>query len=98
VAFGHTLLAYDSCLRGPEQAGANPAALARDLDDAWEVLAEPIQTVMRRYGLPEPYEQLKAFTRGDVDAAEFDAAVLEASKRVPCSWISGRPGAVRAAR
>jgi adenylosuccinate lyase len=42
----------------------NAAALNADLDNAWEVLAEPIQTVMRRYALPEPYEQLKAFTRG----------------------------------
>jgi len=72
VAFGHTLLAYDSCLRGLNKLAANPAALARDLDGAWEVLAEPIQTVMRRYGLPEPYEQLKAFTRGKGHMTEAD--------------------------
>jgi adenylosuccinate lyase len=64
VAFGHSLLAWDACLRGLGKLAANPVALARDLDDAWEVLAEPIQTVMRRFGLPEPYEQLKALTRG----------------------------------
>jgi adenylosuccinate lyase len=72
VAFGHSLLAFDSCLRGLNKLTANPTALARDLDDAWEVLAEPIQTVMRRYGLPEPYEQLKAFTRGKGHMTETD--------------------------
>ena len=56
--------AYDSLARGLDKLELNEAALAADLDGAWEVLAEPIQTVMRRYGLPDPYEQLKAFTRG----------------------------------
>jgi adenylosuccinate lyase len=51
-------------LRGLGKVEANPARLAQDLDNSWEVLAEPIQTVMRRYGIPEPYEQLKALTRG----------------------------------
>ena len=64
VAFGHTVLAHDSLLRGLDKLQVDEACLAADLDSAWEVLAEPIQTVMRRYGLPEPYEQLKAFTRG----------------------------------
>ena len=64
VGFGHTLLAWDACLRGLNKVEANPARLAEDLDASWEVLAEPIQTVMRRYGLPNPYEQLKALTRG----------------------------------
>jgi adenylosuccinate lyase len=64
VAFGHTLLAWDATLRGLGKVEANPARLAQDLDNSWEVLAEPIQTVMRRYGIPEPYEQLKALTRG----------------------------------
>jgi adenylosuccinate lyase len=64
VAFGHCLVAYESCLRGLGKLEANPARLAADLDDAWEVLAEPVQTVMRRYGVPEPYEKLKALTRG----------------------------------
>ena len=64
VAFGHTVLAHDSLARGIGKLQVDTAALAADLDHAWEVLAEPIQTVMRRYGLPEPYEQLKAFTRG----------------------------------
>ncbi len=64
VALGYALLAYDSLARGLDKLELNEASLAADLDGAWEVLAEPIQTVMRRYGLPEPYEQLKAFTRG----------------------------------
>jgi len=64
VAFGHCLVAYESCLRGLGKLEANPERLAADLDDAWEVLAEPVQTVMRRYGVPEPYEKLKALTRG----------------------------------
>jgi adenylosuccinate lyase len=64
VALGYTLLGYDSCLKGLNKLEANPAQLAADLDSNWEVLAEPIQTVMRRYGVENPYEQLKALTRG----------------------------------
>ncbi|MBM3364886.1 MAG: adenylosuccinate lyase [Betaproteobacteria bacterium] len=64
VAFGYTLLAYDSCLRGLNKLEANPARMAEDLDQNWEVLAEPVQTVMRRYGIENPYEQLKELTRG----------------------------------
>ena len=64
VALGHTLLGWDNCLSGLSQVEANPARLREDLEQAWEVLAEPIQTVMRRYGVEEPYEQLKALTRG----------------------------------
>ncbi|MCB1984898.1 MAG: adenylosuccinate lyase [Burkholderiales bacterium] len=64
VAMGHTLLAYDSCAKGLAKLEANPDQLAHDLDNAWEVLAEPIQTVMRRFSVPNPYEQLKALTRG----------------------------------
>ncbi|HEX2825617.1 MAG TPA: adenylosuccinate lyase [Burkholderiales bacterium] len=64
VALGHTLLAYDSCVRGLDKLEANRARLAQDLDDNWEVLAEPIQTVMRRYGVAGAYEQLKELTRG----------------------------------
>ena len=63
VALGYTLLGYDSLAKGLAKLEVNPARLAEDLDAAWEVLAEPIQTVMRRYGLPKPYEQLKEFTR-----------------------------------
>ncbi len=64
VAFGYTLLAYDSCLRGLNKLEVNPQRLAEDLDATWEVLAEPVQTVMRRYGIENPYEQLKELTRG----------------------------------
>jgi adenylosuccinate lyase len=64
VAFGYTLLAFDSTLRGLNKLEANRQRLAEDLDEAWEVLAEPVQTVMRRFGIPNPYEQLKELTRG----------------------------------
>ncbi len=64
VALGHTLLAYDSCLKGLNKLDVNLIKLQDDLDNAWEILAEPIQTVMRRYQIENPYEQLKALTRG----------------------------------
>jgi len=64
VALGHTLLAYDSCSRGLDKLEINPGRLEEDLRNAWEVLAEPIQTVMRRYGMPDSYERLKELTRG----------------------------------
>jgi adenylosuccinate lyase len=58
------MLAFDSCLKGLDKLEADAARLAADLDECWEVLAEPVQTVMRRHGVPNPYEQLKALTRG----------------------------------
>jgi adenylosuccinate lyase len=64
VAFGYSLLAYDSCSRGLAKLEADAGAMAADLDACWEVLAEPVQTVMRRYGVANPYEQLKELTRG----------------------------------
>ena len=64
VGFGYSLLAYDSCLRGLNKLEVNPSRLAEDLDNSWEVLAEPVQTVMRRHGIENPYEQLKELTRG----------------------------------
>ncbi len=64
VAVGYAVLAYQSLLTGLNKLEINEDAIAADLDDSWEVLAEPIQTVMRRFGLPQPYEQLKKFTRG----------------------------------
>lgn len=64
VAFGYSFIAYNSLLRGLGKLELNEARLAEDLDHAWEVLAEAVQTVMRRYGVPHPYEQLKALTRG----------------------------------
>ena len=66
VAVGHSVLALRSAARGLGKVAPGEDALSRDLDGAWEVLAEAIQTVMRRYGLPEPYEQLKRLTRGTV--------------------------------
>jgi len=64
VGFAHSLLAYSSALKGISKLEANPAAMLHDLDTNWEVLAEPIQTVMRRYGIENPYEKLKDLTRG----------------------------------
>ena len=64
VALGYTVLSYDSCLRGLGKLEVNADRIQDDLEDAWEVLAEPVQTVMRRYGIDNPYEQLKALTRG----------------------------------
>ncbi|MDR2011625.1 MAG: adenylosuccinate lyase [Rhodanobacter sp.] len=64
TAFGHTQIALDALLRGLDKLSADPVRIAADLDASWEVLAEAVQTVMRRHGLPEPYEQLKALTRG----------------------------------
>ena len=64
VALGYSLLGYDSCLRGLDKLEANPLRLAEDLDNNWEILAEPIQTVMRRYNVANAYEQLKELTRG----------------------------------
>lgn len=64
VAFGYTLLGYDSCLKGLDKLEINPKQLQHDLEQNWEVLAEPIQTVMRRYGVSDAYEQLKELTRG----------------------------------
>ncbi len=64
VGIAHSLIAYQATLKGIGKLEADPRRLAEDLDRAWEVLAEAVQTVMRRYGIPEPYEKLKAFTRG----------------------------------
>lgn len=70
VGFGYSLLAYTATLKGISKLEVNPSRLAEDLDNSWEVLAEPIQTVMRRYGIPEPYEKLKALTRGQAITRE----------------------------
>ena len=64
TAFGHALIGFDALGRGLGKLSANPERLAADLDASWEVLAEAVQTVMRRHGLPNPYEQLKELTRG----------------------------------
>jgi adenylosuccinate lyase len=64
VGLAHGAIAYQSCLKGISKLEANPARLEEDLNNTWEVLAEPIQTVMRRYGIEKPYEKLKELTRG----------------------------------
>ncbi|MCJ8313781.1 MAG: adenylosuccinate lyase [Saccharospirillaceae bacterium] len=64
VGFAHSLIAYQASMKGISKLEANEARLAADLNNAYEVLAEPIQTVMRRFAIEEPYEKLKAFTRG----------------------------------
>lgn len=66
VGLGYSLIAYGSLLKGMGKLQLNVEKLAADLDASWEVLAEPIQTVMRRYAIDEPYEKLKALTRGNV--------------------------------
>ncbi|MBH1969800.1 adenylosuccinate lyase [Moraxellaceae bacterium AER2_44_116] len=77
VGFAHSLISYESALKGIGKLEVNPTRVAGDLDSAWEVLAEPIQTVMRRYGISEPYEKLKAFTRGKVITATDIQAFIE---------------------
>jgi adenylosuccinate lyase len=64
AALGHSLLAYASCLRGLSKLEADPERLAADLETNWEVLAEAVQQVMRRHGVPEAYEKLKDMSRG----------------------------------
>jgi len=77
VALGYAVLAYDSLARGLGKLEVNPDMLAADLDASWEVLAEPIQTVMRRYGLPNPYERLKELTRGKAITRESIQAFIQ---------------------
>jgi adenylosuccinate lyase len=82
VAFGYCALAYSALATGLAKLEINEAALAEDLDAAWEVLAEPIQTVMRRYGVPDAYEKLKAATRGK-SVTKADLHALIASLTIP---------------
>jgi adenylosuccinate lyase len=77
TAFGHTLIALEALLRGLAKLSADPARLDADLEANWEVLAEAVQTVMRRHGLPEPYEQLKALTRGQGITRESMRAFID---------------------
>lgn len=77
VALGYALLGWDALLRGLDKLEIHRDALAADLDAAWEVLAEPIQTVMRRHGLPNPYERLKELTRGKAITREAIAAFID---------------------
>ncbi|MDB5807591.1 MAG: purB [Betaproteobacteria bacterium] len=98
VGLGHSLLALDSLKRGQGKLEVNRARLSEDLDNNWEVLAEAVQTVMRRYGVPQPYEKLKALTRGKgisrEGLKEFITALdipIEAKRRLlkmtPASYI-----------
>ncbi|MDG1473871.1 MAG: adenylosuccinate lyase, partial [Porticoccaceae bacterium] len=66
VGIGYSMIAYGSLLKGISKLQLNESRLSEDLDNSWEVLAEPIQTVMRRYGIEKPYEKLKALTRGNI--------------------------------
>ena len=77
TSFGHTQVALDSLAKGLGKLEVNPQRLDADLDAAWEVLAEAVQTVMRRHGLPNPYEQLKALTRGQGITADSMRAFVE---------------------
>jgi adenylosuccinate lyase len=85
VAFGYTLLGLDGLARGLGKLSVNAAALDADLEAAWEVLAEPIQTVMRRYGAANPYERLKELTRGRTITREAIAAFIDTLAEVPAA-------------
>jgi adenylosuccinate lyase len=98
VAVGYSLIAYQATLKGISKLEANPQALAEDLDQNWEVLAEPVQTVMRRYGIEKPYEKLKELTRGKrvdaegmrafIDGLELPEPVkAELKKLTPANYI-----------
>lgn len=77
-AFGHSLIAYQATLKGMSRLQVNAEKIASDLDGSWQVLAEAVQTVMRKHGLPEPYEQLKKLTRGQqMDEALFKSVLSE---------------------
>ncbi len=88
VALGYTLLAYDSLLRGLNKLDAEPERLRGDLDANWELLAEPVQTVMRRYGVVNPYEKLKELTRGKRVSREDMRRFIE-SLEIPAAARAG---------
>jgi adenylosuccinate lyase len=83
VALGYAALGHDALQRGLDKLEVNRDALEADLDAAWEVLAEPIQTVMRRYALPNPYERLKALTRGKAITQETIHAFIDSLTELP---------------
>ncbi len=98
VGVGYCLIAYSAVLKGMGKLQTNEAALAADLDNAWEILAEPIQTVMRRFGVEEPYEKLKALTRGNdmskeviqkfIDSLDIpESAKDDLKKMTPASYV-----------
>ena len=107
VGAAYSLIAYQSALKGIGKLELNETRLAQDLDNSWEVLAEPVQTVMRRYGIEKPYEKLKELTRGrDMDAAtirEFvarlelpEAARRELLELTPASYTGNAAAQARA--
>ena len=84
TAMGHSILAWKSLVKGLNRVAANPARMSDDLNDAWEVLAEPVQTVMRKYGAVDAYERLKNATRGaSVVTKEMIHAAIDASHEIP---------------
>ena len=99
VGLGYSLIAYQASLKGITKLEVNPTRIAADLDNAYEVLAEPIQTVMRRFGIDQPYEKLKAFTRGKaitkemtlefVDSLELPQAQKDALKALTPATYTG---------
>jgi adenylosuccinate lyase len=94
VAISHSLLAYQSLLKGLTKTEVNEATIFADLDQHWEVLAEPIQTVMRAHGIPSPYEKLKAFTRGkQIDKVLLHAFIqeLKLPKKVTAQLLTLTP-------
>jgi adenylosuccinate lyase len=95
VALAHSVIAYGATLRGLGKLAAAPERLAADLDGCWEVLAEPVQTVMRRYGIDQPYEKLKALTRGrGIDRAALRAFVdgLDLPAEARAALLALEPG------
>ena len=77
VGMGYSLIAYQASLKGISKLQVNEASLLAELDDNWELLAEPVQTVMRRYGIEKPYEKLKELTRGKKVNAEIMADFID---------------------
>jgi adenylosuccinate lyase len=106
VGFAYSTIAWHSALRGIGKLEVDAARLAADLDDNWEVLAEPIQTVMRRYGIEQPYEKLKALTRGQridragiaafIDGLDLPGPVKASLKAMtPASYVGNAAGQAR---
>ena len=98
VAFGHSTIAYQATLKGISKLEVNEQSLLDELNSNWELLAEPIQTVMRRYGIENPYEKLKELTRGKrvtqedmavfIDGLELpDAEKARLKELTPASYI-----------
>jgi len=107
VGAGYSLIAYQASLKGISKLQLNEQRLAEDLDNSWEVLAEPIQTVMRRYGIEKPYEKLKELTRGQDMSKELiqdfvsklaipEAAKADLLKMTPASYIGNAVSQARA--